>query len=155
MISNIETDLNSILDQFSRENSELIPVLQAVQARFGYLPEEAMRQTARRLKLPESAVFGVATFYSQFRLEPSARHAIKVCSGTACHVRGKEAILDELEKQLGIGPGETTRDLEYSLEVVACLGSCAIGPIMIVDKIIYGRMEPAKVSEILASGKEV
>jgi NADH-quinone oxidoreductase subunit E len=155
MIDNIKTDLDNILDQFNREKSDLIPALQAVQAKFGYLPEEAMRQTAHRLKLSESAVFGVATFYSQFRLEPSARHAIKVCSGTACHVRGKEAILNELEKQLNIRPGETTRDLEYSLEVVACLGSCAIGPIMVVDETIYGYITPAKVSEILTSGKEV
>ena len=155
MINSIETDLNDIQCQFSGEKSDLIPFLQAVQAKFGYLPEEAMRQTARFLKLPESTVFGVATFYSQFRLKPSAKRAIKVCSGTACHVRGKDEILNEIEKRLGIRPGETAQNMEYSLEVVACLGSCAIGPIMIVDNDIYGHMTPAKVGEILDSGKEV
>ena len=147
--------LGDILSGYSGESSDLIPILQEVQQRFGYLPEEAMQRTARFLKLPESTVYGVSTFYAQFKLAPTAKRVIKICCGTACHIRGKDQILGEIEKRLGIRPGETTRDLEYSLETIACFGSCALAPVMVVDEIVYGRMTPEKIADILANYDEV
>lgn len=143
--------LSKILSSYQGKENELIPILQKVQQVFGYLPESAMRKIARFLKLPESTVFGVATFYAQFRLVPSGRNIIKVCRGTACHVRGATDILAEVEKQLGIKPGETTPDLEYSLEAIACFGSCALAPVVVIGQSVYGRMTPARVRELLAN----
>ena len=112
-----------------------------------------MREFAKFLKLPESTVFGVSTFYAQFKLTPTGRRLIKVCRGTACHVRGGARILREVEKRLGIKPGETTSDLAYTLETIACFGSCALAPVMVVDKDVYGRMTTARVGQILGETK--
>jgi len=144
---------DEIIAGYSRESGNLIPMLQEAQERFGYLPEEAMRKFARYLKLPESTVYGVSTFYAQFKLTPTGRRLVKVCRGTACHVRGGARILREVEKRLGIKPGETTSDLEYSLETIACFGSCALAPVMVVDKEVYGRMTTARVGQILSKAK--
>ena len=141
--------LNDILSRYSGKKEELIPILQEAQEQFRYLPEETMREIARFLRLPESTVYGVATFYAQFKFSPVGRKVVRVCRGTACHVRGAPRILDEIEKHLGILPGETTDDLEYSLETIACYGSCALAPVMVVDENVYGRMTPARVGEIL------
>jgi NADH-quinone oxidoreductase subunit E len=140
--------LNEILSSFEGEKNELIPILQRVQEHYGYLPEEVMRKVARFLQLPESTVFGVGTFYAQFKLVPSGRTIVRVCRGTACHVRGGAAILREVEKRLGIKPGESTPDLEYSLETVACFGACALAPVTVVNNKVHGRMTKAKVKEI-------
>jgi NADH-quinone oxidoreductase subunit E len=145
----VEERLNEILSSYQGKEEELIPVLQQVQQVFGYLPEPAMKRIARFLKLPKSTVFGVGTFYAQFKLVPSGRNIIRVCRGTACHVRGGARILREVEKHLGIKPGESSPDLEYSLEAVACFGSCALAPVMVIGNKVYGRMTPAKVKEIL------
>ncbi len=123
---------------------DLIPVLQSVQARLGYLPPATFAKVARHLNTPESAVYGVATFYAQFHLTPQGRHKIKVCCGTACHVRGSGKIMSAVEKRLGIGAGETTSDLAFSLERVACFGSCALAPVVVVDEKVHGRMTPKK-----------
>jgi NADH-quinone oxidoreductase subunit E len=147
----LEECLNEILSSYQGKKDELIPILQQVQQVFGYLPEPAMRRIAKFLKLPESTVFAVGTFYAQFKLVPSGRNAIKVCRGSACHVRGATDILAEVEKQLGIKPGETTPDLEYSLEAIACFGSCALAPVMVIGRNVYGRMTPAKVKDVLAN----
>jgi len=141
--------LKETLAMYKGERGDLIPLLQEVQTRFGYLPEEAMQGIAKFLRLPESTVYGVCTFYAQFKLTPTGRHTIKVCRGTACHVRGVNRILEEVENQLSIKPGETTSDLEYSLETIACFGSCALAPVMVVDETVYGKMTPAKVTKIL------
>jgi NADH-quinone oxidoreductase subunit E len=146
-----EERLNEILSSYEGREGELIPILQQVQQVFGYLPEPAMKRIAKFLRLPESTVFGVGTFYAQFKLVPSGRNIIKVCRGTACHVRGAAGILGEVEKQLGIKPGESTTDLEYSLEAIACFGSCALAPVMVIGNKVYGRMTPAKVKEILVN----
>ena len=143
--------LNEILPSYGGREDELIPILQQVQQVFGYLPEPAMRKIAKFLKLPESTVFGVGTFYAQFKLVPSGRNIIKVCRGTACHVRGGARILREIEKQLGVKPGESTPDLEYCLETVACFGACALAPVMVLNNKVHGRMTPAKVKEVLAN----
>ena len=140
--------LESILFQFSRDRNNLIPILQQVQQDFGYLPEEAMRIVADYLRLADSTVYSVATFYAQFKLVPSGRRVVRVCRGTACHVRGGARILRQVEKRLGIKPGETTADLEYTLETVACIGACALAPTMTVDRETHGRMTHKKVAEV-------
>lgn len=141
--------LEETLAKYKGERGDLIPLLQEVQARFGYLPEEAMRGIAKFLRLSESTLYGVVTFYAQFKFTPVGKHTIKVCRGTACHVRGVSRILEEAEKQLGIKPGETTSDLEYTLETIACFGSCALAPVMVVDETVYGKMTPEKVTKIM------
>jgi len=147
----VEERLNEILSSYQGKEDELIPILQQVQQVFGYLPESAMKRIARFLKLPEGTVFGVGTFYAQFKLVPSGRNTIKVCRGTACHVRGGARILREVEKHLGIKPGESSPDLEYSLDTIACFGSCALAPVMVIGNNVYGRMTPAKVREVFAN----
>ena len=153
METDVREQLDEILPSYTRENSNLIPILQEVQERLGYLSGEVMQRIAKFLRLPESNVYGVVTFYAQFRLIPSGRHMVRVCRGTACHVRGGARILREVEKHLDIKQGETTADLEYSLETIACFGSCALAPVMVIDKTVYGRMTPTKVEQILAENK--
>jgi len=145
----IDERLSEILSSYQGREEELIPILQQVQQVFGYLPEPAMRKIAKFLKLPESTVFGVGTFYAQFKLVPSGRNIIRVCRGTACHVRGGARILREVEKNLGIKPGESTPDLECSLETVACIGACALAPTMVVNNETHGQMTAKKVTEVL------
>lgn len=150
----IEERLNKILSSYQGREAELIPILQKVQQEFGYLPELAIKQIARFLHLPEVTIFGVATFYAQFKLVPTGRNIVKVCRGTACHVRGGARILKEVQKQLGIKPGESTPDLEYCLETVACIGACALGPTMVINNETHGNMTTKKVAEILNRGDE-
>ena len=149
-----EGRLSEILSTYSGNESELIPILQKVQQAFGYVPGFAIKKIAEFLHLPEVTVFGVATFYAQFKLVPTGRNIVKVCRGTACHVRGGARILREVEKQLGIKPGESTPDLEYALETVACIGACALAPTMVVNNDTCGQMTTKKVSEILNRGDQ-
>ncbi len=149
----IREDLSEILSRYNGEKSDLIPILQEAQDRFGYLPGEVMQEIAGFLRLPESVVYGVTTFYAQFKLTPGGRRTVKVCRGTACHVRGASRILSEVEKRLGIKPGETTDDLEYSLETIACFGSCALAPVTVIDRNVYGRMTTTRVGQILEETK--
>ncbi|MCL0048351.1 NADH-quinone oxidoreductase subunit NuoE [Dehalococcoidia bacterium] len=136
------------------KRGELIPILQRIQAEFGYLPEEAIVKVAESTGVAESRVFGVASFYAQFRFTPMGRNRVMVCRGTACHVKGAPRILEEIEKVLKIKEGETTKDLEYTLESVACIGCCALAPcIMINNKDVHGRLTSKKVTEILATTK--
>lgn len=128
---------------------KLIPLLQKAQARQGYLPREALRQIARELRIPESKVYGVATFYAQFKLTHQGRHSLKVCQGTACHVKGAPRLLRTVETELGIKPGETTQDFRFSLERVACFGSCALAPVIVLDERVYGKMTTQKAKELL------
>jgi NADH-quinone oxidoreductase subunit E len=150
----VEERLNEILSFYQGEEDELIPILQQVQQVFGYLPELAMKKIAKFLKLPESTVFGVGTFYAQFKLIPTGKNIIRVCRGTACHVRGSAQILGEMENQLGISAGETTPDLKYSLETIACFGSCALAPVVVINNKVHGRMTTTKVGEILDKGAQ-
>ncbi len=154
MITLIETEteekLEKILSRYNGKKEELIPILQEVQEEFRYLPFETMVGVARFLRIPESTVYGVCTFYAQFKLTPLGRKIVKICRGTACHVRGGSKILEETEKQLGIKAGETTEDLEWTLETIACFGACALAPVMVIDKDVYGRMATNKVKGVLA-----
>ena len=150
----VKTRVDEILASFRGEKAELIPILQKVQQAFGYLPEDALSQIAQFVDVPECSVFGIATFYAQFKLVPTGRNVIRVCRGTGCYVRGAPRLLDEVEKSLGIKDGETTPDLEYTLETVACFGSCALAPVMVVDKTVYGRMTPKKVRQIMTHNED-
>jgi NADH-quinone oxidoreductase subunit E len=157
VITIVEADtkekLDEIFSHYSGRQEELIPILQEAQEQFRYLPSEVMLEIANFLRLPESTVFGVSTFYAQFKFSPTGRRMVKVCRGTACHVRGAPRILNEVEKRLGIKPGETTDDLEHSLETIACFGSCALAPVMVVDRNVYGRMTTTRVGQILGDTK--
>jgi NADH:ubiquinone oxidoreductase subunit E len=146
----VKENLDGILAHYSGQKEELIPILQEVQEQLRYLPLEVMQEIARFLLIPESTVFGVATFYSQFKLVPSGKRIVRVCRGTACHVRGGPRILREVEDRLGIKPGETTEDLEYTLETVACIGACALAPTMTVEKETHGQMTTRKVAEVVS-----
>jgi NADH-quinone oxidoreductase subunit E len=127
----------------------LVAVLQAVQQRFGYLPRPAMQEVASRLQIPASRVYGVATFYNQFRFTPPGRHAVRVCMGTACAIKLGGVILDAWERRLEIEEGETTADREYSLERVACVGCCSLAPVVLVGDTVHGNMTPTKVDGLL------
>jgi len=141
--------LKTILLGYKGKKDELIPILQEVQEKLGYLPEDALLEIAKFVNVPESRVYAVATFYAQFRFSPIGKKHIKICRGTACHVRGAPRILEEVKKQLDISEGETTSDLECSLETVACIGACGLAPNMVVNKKTHGRLTVKKVSKIL------
>jgi NADH-quinone oxidoreductase subunit E len=140
-----------ILERLGTQEVTLIPVLQQIQAELGYLPSPAMLETARFLKIPEIDVYSVATFYNQFRLTPPGKHSIRVCMGTACHVKGGHITLAAWQRRLKIGPGETTPDREFDLDTVACVGCCAIAPVTVVDHKVEGKAGPTRVDGILLS----
>lgn len=142
------TDLAPILGNFERKPQVLIPLLQAVQAQLGYLPPDALGTVARYARVPRSRVYGVASFYSQFRFSPVGRKRVAVCRGTACHVGGARMILEELERTLGIQDGQTTEDLEYSLETVACIGCCGLSPCISVNDEVSAKLTPKKVRKL-------
>ena len=146
---NVKKQVDEVLKLCRGERGDLIPVLQKVQHELGYLPETALSRIAGFVDVAESTVFGIATFYAQFKLKPVGRKIIKVCRGTGCYVKGAPRILDELEKELGIETGETTQDMEYTLETVACFGACALAPVMVVGDDVHGRMTKDKVRKIL------
>lgn len=145
----VDERVREIAAGHDRSRSTLIPLLQEVQAELGYLPEEAIEAMARYLRLSPSEVFGVITFYAQFRLVPPGAHTVKVCQGTACHVQGSRRILNAVERELSISPGETSADGRYSLERIACFGSCSLAPVMVVDEQVYGRMSEERARELL------
>lgn len=150
----LEARLNKILSVFEGKKGALISILQRVQEEFGYLPEEALKEIATFLKLPRSQVFSVASFYAHFYLTRRGDHVVRVCQGTACHVRGASDILETAQHCLGIKTGETTADYSYSLERVACLGSCALAPLMVVDDTLHPQISMNKVVKILKTAKD-
>lgn len=148
----IESILNDVADhlpEFEKQRGSLIPILQMIQQRHSYLPAEAIRMVAAYLGMAACEVYGVATFYNQFRFTPPGRHPIRVCLGTACHVKGGEIILENFERKLGIKEGETTADREFSIERVACVGCCALAPVAVVDDSVQGHMAPSKVEGVI------
>jgi len=140
-----------ILESRSRERGKLIPILQDIQAKFGYLPREAMLETANFLDIPESEVYSVATFYNQFRFVPPGKHQVKVCLGTSCHIKGGRIILEAWQRELDIKLGETTADREFDLDRVACVGCCAMAPVTVVNDTVEGKVSPTRVKGILLS----
>ncbi len=147
--ADVQDKLKEIFSHYKGEKHELITILQETQEKFRYLPAAAMQEISRFLHVPESTIYGVSTFYAQFKLTPLGKKVIRVCRGTACHVRGSSKVLSEMEKQLGIKAGETTPDREYTLETVACIGACALAPTMTIDNETYGKMSTKKVAEVL------
>jgi len=144
--------LMKILDEYRQEpRGALIPVLQKAQAIYGYLPKPVMEAIARELKLSPAEVFGVVTFYAQFHLKPRGKNIVRTCQGTACHVRGAKNILAAISKHLKVKPGETTNDLQFTLETVACLGACGLAPVIMVNEQTHGRLTPADIPGILDS----
>lgn len=141
--------LRELLERYAGQRWALIPLLQEVQARLGYIPPEAIPSIAEALNLFPSQVQGVITFYAQFHTTPRGRNVIRVCRGTACHVRGSRNVLRAVAEELGIEEGQTTPDLRFTLETVACLGTCFLAPVMMVNRDYYGRMAPTKVKGVL------
>ena len=139
----------SKLESYAEQRGNLIPILQMVQETLKYLPPQAIKVVADHLQILECEVYGVATFYNQFRFHPPGKHPIKVCLGTACHVRGGDIILENFERKLEIHSGETTPDREFSIEKVACVGCCALAPVAIIDETVHGHMAPSKVEGLL------
>jgi NADH-quinone oxidoreductase subunit E len=142
-------DINSILRGFSHHRGYLIPILQEIQGKHYYLARSALEMVANHLKMSTCEVYGVATFYNQFRFHPPGKHQIKVCLGTACHVRGGDIILENFERKLEIKAGETTKDREFSIDRVACVGCCALAPVAVVDETVHGHMAPSKVEGLI------
>lgn len=141
--------LDPVFKKHQGETGSLIPVLQEAQEIYGYLSEEVLSVIGKRLHIPLSRIFGVITFYSQFYTTPRGRNTVRVCRGTACHVRGGKNILKAVHQALGIAEGETTTDFKFTFETVACLGACALSPVLLVNKTYYGKLTPAKVEQVL------
>ncbi|KUO73289.1 MAG: NADH dehydrogenase [Desulfosporosinus sp. BRH_c37] len=142
--------LDEIIAKFKNENGPLIPVLQHAQEVYGYLPADVLKHISKGLRLPLARIYGVVTFYAQFRLTPSGRNVINVCLGTACHVRGGAKVVETLEKELKIKDGETTEDRRFTLEVVACIGACGLAPVISINNEVHGRLVPESIKGILA-----
>jgi NADH-quinone oxidoreductase subunit E len=141
--------LQEIIARSPQKPSSLIAVLQDIQRHFHYLPPEALKETASALSVPLSKVYSVATFYNAFSLKPRGEHICRICMGTACHIKGAPMALEQAEQILGIKPGETTADMKYSLDVVNCVGACALAPVVIIDKKYYGSVRADKMKRYL------
>lgn len=151
----LHEDLSQLLAAYRGKKGAAITALQKVQDKLGYLPEEAISEIARVLNISENDLYGVATFYTQFRFKKQGKHIIRVCCGTACHVRGSSHIAEAIEGELGISCGETTEDHEFTLQKVACVGACALAPVMVVDKSAYGKLDSVKARQILSKYSQV
>lgn len=142
--------IQAIIEEYGATESALIPILQKVQDEYRYLPQEILTFVATALDLPPATVYGVATFYAQFSLEPKGKYLIKVCDGTACHVRKNQALIAGLQRRLGLKDGQkTTPDMRYTLEVVSCIGACALAPAVVINGTVYGQMPPEKAVKAL------
>ena len=144
----MEGDFKEIFSEYQGNQSEIIPILQRIQNSFGYIPEKAMKDISRFTRVPESEVYGIATFYAQFRFSPIGKKHCMVCQGTACHVNGAARILEEVETILGIKAGETTDDLEYSFETVACIGACSLAPALMINGKVEAKLNAKKVRKL-------
>jgi NADH-quinone oxidoreductase subunit E len=144
-----DKDYTEILSGFQGEEGDLIPLLQKIQEKFGYISKEAVKSISRFLKISENQIFGVASFYSQFRFNPPGRNSIKVCLGTACHVRGGQVLCEAVERELEVSPGQTTKDRRFDLQRVACLGCCALAPVVQINDDIHSRMTVIRLKGIL------
>jgi NADH-quinone oxidoreductase subunit E len=146
-----DEQIKETLEKFpGRTQQDLIPILQEIQELKGYISQDAVNQVSRHTGMPTSRIFGVATFYNQFRLSPPGRHLIQICRGTACHVKGSNKILEALQRELGIKVSETTKDGRFTLETVACIGACSIAPVICIDNHFHGRVKVSDIPQILA-----
>jgi NADH-quinone oxidoreductase subunit E len=152
MDDRMQERLDTVFEAFHGQAEELIPILQRVQEEFTYLPNDAMRRIARFIAVPESKVYAVATFYAQFRFQPRGRTHVMVCRGTACHVSGAPRVLEDVQQALGIKEGETSDDLEYSLETVACIGACSLAPCVMINKEVKTKLTRQKIADLFGKG---
>ena len=152
--SDIAGKTKEIVKKHGGDKSSLIAILQEIQGAFNYLPQEALKAAGNALGIPASRIYEVATFYNAFSLKPRGEHIVKICMGTACHVRGASAIQDKMERTIGIKPGETSADKKFTLETVNCVGACALGPVVVIDTEYNGQMTMAKVDKIIGKLKE-
>lgn len=150
----VEAKTKEIIKKYNRNKSSLLAILQDIQDQYNYLPKDALTTVNDEMEIPASRIYEVATFYNTFSLTPRGEHVIKLCQGTACHVRGAAGILDKLERTLGIKPGETTSDNKFTLETVNCVGACALGPVMVVDGEYHGQMNMVKVDKVIGPLKK-
>jgi NADH-quinone oxidoreductase subunit E len=150
-VKQLKEKVGQVLEKYQRDKSALIDILHDTQSEIGYLPKEALEEVGQGLGVPLSRVYSVATFFKAFSLKPRGRHLINVCLGTACHVRGADKVLEQMEKELGIKTGANTPDLKFTLDTVRCVGACALGPMVIIGEDYHGEMTPEKVSEVLKS----
>jgi len=148
-VKDMDAKIREISRKYDSDKSYLVPILQDVQREFNYLPQEAIKKVGEILGIPASKIYEVATFYKAFSLKPRGRYLINLCMGTACHVRGTKPIAAAIEKQIGVKPGETSEDLEYTFETVGCLGACALGPILVVNDEYHGHMNIEKTTKLL------
>ena len=146
--------IEKVLEKYENVRGAVIPVLQIVQAEYGYLPEPIVDLIAERLKISINEIVGVATFYAQFHLKPRGQHIIKMCCGTACHVKGAKKVLEKISETLEVSTGMTTKDNVFTLEEVACLGACSLAPVMMVDEDIHGKLAPDTVGTVIKEIKE-
>lgn len=144
-----QVDLTPLIAKYRNGHGVAIPLLADIQRLFGYLPPEAVEEAAKRLDVPAAELFGVATFYSMFRLKPLGKHVIRLCRGTACHVQGSLRIAEELQRRLKVNEGDTTQDGLFTLQFVACLGCCSLAPVMMVGEDVHGRLTPDKAVKVL------
>lgn len=145
--------VDKICEAHGNRSDQLIGILQDVQAKYKYLPEKPLQRVSELLNIPTAQVFSVATFFKAFSLEPRGKHTCQVCMGTACHVRGAKRILEEMERDLGVAAGQTTKDGNVTLETVNCVGACALGPVIVVDEEYHGRMDGTKTSKLIGDLK--
>ncbi len=143
--------VDSLIEPYLGKKEMVIPALQKVQDHFGYLPRPAVERVSKQMRIPLSRIYGVATFYAQFKMKPRGRYIIRVCKGTACHIQGSPKIAERIEDILSIESGETTDDLRFTLEEVACIGACALAPVIMINDNPHGRLTPDKVKDILDS----
>ena len=147
--------IDTILNHYNYDDKKLMPILQAIQEKEKFLSETTMRCVARKLNVPETQIFGVASFYSNFALEAKGKYIIRLCDGTACHVRKSDSIRDAIKEAVGLADNEhTTKDMLFTLEIVSCLGACGLAPVMVVNEDVHGQMTPEKVKKVIADIKQ-
>ncbi len=145
----VRDEAEDIVREIGAEQEKVIPLLQEIQKRHSYLPEDLVEAVAQEIDVPVSDIYGVATFYSQFRFTPMGKHLIKVCKGTACHVQGADLLASTLQEELGLDGEGTTDDMNFTLETVACLGCCSLAPVVMIDGKVYGKLTSAKVKKLI------
>ncbi len=151
--SKILEDIEELLNNFTKDYSRVLPLLQTIQNKFGYIPLKSFSMIGEYFSISHNKVYGIATFYNQFKFNPPGKFQIKVCLGTACHVKGANIILENFERKLNIHEGETTKDRKYSLERVACVGCCSLAPVVVVNENVEGYFTPSKVEGLIESHK--
>lgn len=145
--------VDKIINEYDGDSSWLVMILQDIQQEYNYLPTAALERVSAKLDIPLSRVHNVATFYSSFSLTKRGKHLIKACDGTACHLKGFTGIRDEIKRQLGIEEGQTTKDKKFTFEIVACLGACALAPVLALDSNYHGSMTPSKIKDVIEQYK--